>query len=314
MPHMVIEPALYDELQAQIRAIDEDRALDEEQNFVAREDARRVLERRVVSALERLIDDADKGERKRLRAVKRAALHVKSRLEQTNEVLFETFRTGLESASFSPDQVLERFSGYIDRSQEEEWGDPPRYDHLDTFVDGVFRIGVLPREQREPDPEMVLYQPTPARIVVDMVQRLGLGPDDVFYDLGSGVGRVTILAALLSDAHARGVEYETAYAEYAQRRVKDLNLARIAFINADARDVNYADGTVFFLYTPFKGKILQRVLALLRHEARNRRIRVCTYGPGTFELIEEGGFTCIDEFAPDIHRVAIFEHSKSPHS
>lgn len=307
MPRTMIEPALYDELQAHIRMIDEDRSLDEQQNFVAREDARRVLERQVVGVLERLIDDADKGERKRLRAVKRAALHVKSRLEQTNELLFEAFRTGIKSAVFTPNELLERFSGYIDRSQVEEWGDPPRYDQLDTFVDGVLRIDVLPREQREPDPEMVLYQPTPARIVVDLLQRLRLGPDDVFYDLGSGVGRVTILVALLSDARARGVEYETAYADYAQRRVKDLELPRSTFINADARDVNYADGTVFFLYTPFKGKILQRVLALLRHEARNRRIRVCTYGPGTFELIEEGGFTCVDEFAPDIHRVAIFE-------
>lgn len=307
MPRAMIDPVLYDELQAHIRMIDEDRSLDEQQNFVAREDARRVLERQVVGVLERLIDDADKGERKRLRAVKRAALHVKSRLEQTNELLFEAFRTGIKSAVFTPNELLERFSGYIDRSQVEEWGDPPRYDQLDTFVDGVLRIDVLPREQREPDPEMVLYQPTPARIVVDLLQRLRLGPDDVFYDLGSGVGRVTILVALLSDARARGVEYETAYADYAQRRVKDLELPRSTFINADARDVNYADGTVFFLYTPFKGKILQRVLALLRHEARNRRIRVCTYGPGTFELIEEGGFTCVDEFAPDIHRVAIFE-------
>jgi hypothetical protein len=266
-----------------------------------------VLDLRILSTVDRLIDDADKGEKKKLRAVKRQALRVKSLLEQANEHLYEAFRIGIKLERFTPSEILERLSGYIEPSLHEEWDDPPRYDHLDTFVDGVLRVGVLPRAQREPDPEMVLYQPTPARIVLDMVRRLQLGPDDVFYDLGSGVGRVTILAALLSGACAKGVEYETAYAEYAQRRVKELSLSRVEFINADARDVKYADGTVFFLYTPFKGKILQRVLALLRDESRRRHIRVCTYGPGTMELMEEGWTVGAGHPEPDIHQVAIFE-------
>jgi hypothetical protein len=35
---------------------------------------------------------------------------------------------------------------------------------------------------------------------------------------------------------------------------------------------------VFFMYTPFRGKILQQVLAKLRAQAQRRRITICTYG------------------------------------
>ena len=154
---------------------------------------------------------------------------------------------------------------------------------------------------------MVYYQPTPARIVLDLVDRLSLSSTDLFYDLGSGLGRVVITAALVSSAHMRGVEFEPAYCEYAQRHARALGLANVSFVNADAREVRYADGTVFFLYTPFKGTILQRVVQLLQFEARQRKIRVCTYGPGTLEMLQQDWLRSVDDAEPTIHRAAIFE-------
>ena len=38
-------------------------------------------------------------------------------------------------------------------------------------------------------------------------------------------------------------------------------------------------GTVFYLYSPFKGSILADVLAALRIESTRRHIKVCTLGP-----------------------------------
>jgi SAM-dependent methyltransferase len=188
------------------------------------------------------------------------------------------------------------------------WSDPPRYDPLDTFVDGILRISVLPRPQLRAEPEMVYYQPTPARIVLDMVDRLALSPRDVVYDLGSGLGRVVCLVALVSEARGIGVEFEPAYAAHAQRCARDLGLARAAFVNADAREVTYGDGTVFFLYTPFKGAILQRVVELLRYEAGKRRIRVCTYGPGTLDMLQQEWLVSVDDHEPSVDQVAIFEN------
>lgn len=298
-----LHPDVFADLQARIAIIEHDLSLAGDAAFVAREAARAEIEQQIVR-LEQLMAGAPKGEKQRLRALKRQALAVQRRLEYDNEQLFVSLRAQVQAGDYDKAALRLTLERCVDPNLPEEWDDPPRYDALDTLVDGILQIGTLPRAQRQPEPDMVGYQPTPARIVLDLVRRLALGPADVLYDLGCGLGRVVLLAALASDARVTGVEFEPTYVAFAQRRAADLNLARASFINADAREVNYADGTVFFLYTPFKGKILQRVLALLRYEAGRRRIRVCGYGPGTLDLLEQDWLAAVDE--PDIHRAEIF--------
>ena len=192
-------------------------------------------------------------------------------------------------------------------SEAETWHDPPRYDHLDSVLDGVLQIGAPPPPRSQLDPEMIPYQATPVRILLDMVDRLHLTPDDVFYDLGSGLGRVVLGMALMSTGRMKGVEIEPAYVEYARERAQALNVPQVSFVQADARSCDYADGTVFFLYTPFKGVLLRRVLTLLRAQSRTRRIRVCTYGPGTLEVQDQDWLMSDDDPDRDIHYVTIFE-------
>ncbi len=301
-----LHPAVYDEIQARIASIAQNQSLGDAANFVARAQALRVLNLDIVGRIDDLVDGADKGEKKRLRALKRQAFAAKALLEPLDEQLFGTFRDMIKHGNYPKPALHRTLRGYVERFEPEEWSDPPRYDHLDTFVDGLLQIASVPRAQKQPEPEMVYYQATPARIVLDMVERLSLSTDDLFYDLGSGLGRVAITTALVGDARVKGVEFEPAYVDYARRRVAALGLDRVSFINADAREVQYADGTIFFLYTPFKGKILQRVYQLLQYEARTRRIRVCSYGPGTLDVMEQDWLGSVDDVDPDIHRVAIF--------
>lgn len=307
MPREIIAQVVFDEIAAQIAAIESQQALVAMTNFVAREQARRVLTEQIIARLDRLIDGADKGQKKKLRALKRQAGAVKGLLQQAHDQLFATVRRQIEHGDYPAAEFMQLLSEYEERHEPETWSDPPLYDRLDTFVDGLLQIEEMPRLQRQPEAEMVLYQPTPARIVLDLVRRLQLCRDDVFYDLGSGLGRVPIIVDLVSEAQVKGVEYEPAYVDYARRRARILNLPRATFINADAREVNYADGTIFYLYTPFKGKILQGVLDLLRYEARRRRIRVCTYGPGTLEVLGEEWLASSDGREPDIDRPMIYE-------
>ena len=306
-----IHPTEYAELQARLAAVEADRSLADVPNFFARAAARTSIDRHVIRRVEYLLDGADKGEKKRLRALKREALRIQNLLAQVDEQFFVSFRRQIAAGAYTPAGVRELLRGFVEPCEREEWSDPPRYDPLDTFLDGILRISLLPRPQLRPDPEMVYYQPTPARIVLDMVDRLSLSPQDVVYDLGSGLGRVVCLVALVSEACGIGVEFEPAYAAHAQRSARELGLARAAFVNADARDVIYADGTVFFLYTPFKGAILQRVVELLRHEAGKRRIRVCTYGPGTLDMAQQEWLVCADDREPGVDHVAIFESRRA---
>ncbi|HVI59025.1 MAG TPA: hypothetical protein VM619_09180 [Luteimonas sp.] len=227
---------------------------------------------------------------------------LRARLERANAALHEAIRDdirhGRGRAALQP---------WIDAAAPGEGGDTrlegEGYDALDDLVDGVLRfdppggVAALP-------PGMVAYQPTPARHVVDMIDRAGLGEDDVLFDLGSGLGHVPLLAAILARARCIGVEIEPAYVECARRSAAALGLGDVAFLAQDARAADLSGGTVFYLYTPFTGAILRAVLGTLRREAARRAIRVCTFGPCTPVVAREPWLRTADALRE--HRVAIF--------
>jgi SAM-dependent methyltransferase len=159
--------------------------------------------------------------------------------------------------------------------------------YLDVFLNGVLDIGMTPAETTPLLPEMIGYYPTPAHVILALIEQARLSAHDVFYDLGAGLGRVALLVGLLTAAQVKGVEFEPAYCAYAQQRAHNLHLRRVTFINADARAVDYADGSVFFLYTPFTGRLLQEVLVKLRAEACTRTISIATYGACTRDVMQQ---------------------------
>lgn len=155
--------------------------------------------------------------------------------------------------------------------------DETGYDDLDVFIGRLLSDREMPMPTRALEPEMVEFYKTPARVVFDFVERFGVGPEDVFVDLGSGLGQVVILVNLLTGAKAKGIEIEPAYCEYARDCAWDLGLRDVEFVLGDARDADYSDGTVFFLYTPFRGQMMREVLGRLRREALSRPIRIIPF-------------------------------------
>lgn len=157
----------------------------------------------------------------------------------------------------------------------------PAYDLLDTFVHGLFHLAPEPTPALSLAPDMVFYQPTPVRVLLTLLDALPLTPTDVFYDLGSGLGHVPILVHLLTGLPAVGLEREPAYYAYARACADALHLPHVTFVQTDARDADFSEGTLFYLYTPFTGNILQTVLEKLKKHAQTRTIRLLTYGPCT---------------------------------
>jgi SAM-dependent methyltransferase len=153
---------------------------------------------------------------------------------------------------------------------------------------------------------MVFYQPTPARIVLELIEKADLTKEDVFYDAGSGLGQVAILVNLLSGVRTKGVELEPAYCDYARRCTRELNLSQVEFMNVDAREADYSDGTVFFMYTPFEGSLLQEVLEKLKGESCKRMIWVYTYGPCTLQVARQSWLERVDRNGDCMHKLAMF--------
>ena len=146
---------------------------------------------------------------------------------------------------------------------------------------------------------MVFYQQTPARVIFELAERAQLTPNDTFFDIGSGLGLVATLINLLTRAKTRGIEYEPAYCDYATACASKLNLADVTFINTTARNGDYAEGSVFFIYTPFEGTMLQQMLDILKKESLNRPIRIFTYGPCSPHVAQQNWLSCVKGPADD---------------
>jgi hypothetical protein len=178
------------------------------------------------------------------------------------------------------------------------------YDFLDELISGVLQLEKPEPEAAQVDAEMVFYQPTPARHIFDLIDRITLSEHDVLVDLGSGLGHVPLLTAICTGARCIGIELEAAYANSARQSANALKLHNVTFIHQDARAADLSGGTVFYLYTPFVGAILRAVLDLLRREAARRQIRVCTFGPCTATVAEEQWLQAAGALEAD--RVAVF--------
>jgi len=223
------------------------------------------------------------------------------RLEAVNQVLYEEARAEILREGSS-----RRFRQWL---AGDEAGVSPRpglsFDLRDEIVSGVLPL----REPDEPEvprsAEMLAYQPTPARHVVDLIARCELSCEDLLVDLGSGLGHVPLLVSMLTGNPTLGVELEPAYVGCARECADSLRIRQARFVAEDARAADLSSGTVFYLYTPFTGAILRDVLDRLRQEARNRPIRIGSLGPCTGTLLRQ---EWLQASAPaDTGRIAMFE-------
>jgi hypothetical protein len=234
-----------------------------------REPARFAERVQALDALEMLaLDVTDNGLSAQIAALQ-------TTLEAANDALCRHLRDCIRAGDTSDFRVLVRATA--DASLGEDVG----YDALDLLVTGVLGMDAPPDAPGPLEADLVFYQPTPARVLLTLLDQLQPTSADVFCDVGSGLGHVPILAHLLTGVRARGIELEPAYVRYAQAHAAALNLPDVRFTLADARQADFSGSTIIYLYTPFLGDVLRQVLATLQAEAAQRPLTICTYGPCT---------------------------------
>jgi hypothetical protein len=302
------DSAIHD-IQSQIETIERNEALYDVTCFGGRVEALETITFDIIERIEGLISTSDRLDT--LRALKQRAEQLREQLEEVDRILFQTFRATIRSGRYTCGALRREIHTVVGDSPDARPHDYVGYDCLDAFVDGLLLSAPAPQETRQREPEMVYYQPTAARVILQFIDRAHITGEDVLYDLGSGLGQVAILVHLLTGARAKGVEFEPAYCDYARECATALNLSGVEFVNLDAREADYSDGTVFFMYTPFEGRLLQEVLERLRHEARHRTIRVGTYGPCSLQVSRESWLQCMDQTPPHMHRLSVFRSISS---
>lgn len=197
---------------------------------------------------------------------------MEERLRRLDQAEFQPLRDELRDRGMSP----ERFGEVLASVPSYEW---------DAFTERLLDIHEVPAATKTRTLEMIKYQATPASSVFELVSLLG--PEDVLFDLGSGLGKVPLLAALLSPARTVGVELDPAYGDVAAKRATELGLKRAQFTVSDAREADYGEGTVFYFFFPFDGEVMSAVLAKIRADTKGRSIRIASLHKSTLRFDEE---------------------------
>ena len=159
----------------------------------------------------------------------------------------------------------------------------------------------------------IRYEPTRARPFRRQMRALGISCDGVFVDIGSGKGRVLVMAAEYGFNDIVGVDYAGSLCAVARENFARVHQDKTLLIHhCDAADYEFAEGeTVVYLYNPFDAVVMEKMMKRLNASLRKnpRKAWVIYHHPLWKSVIEAGGmFKLIDrqtfggcEFATFVH-------------
>jgi len=160
------------------------------------------------------------------------------------------------------------------------------------------------RELGYDDGRLVDYEPAEWSVLRRALPRGSMGRDDVFIDLGSGMGRVVLMAARYPFRRVIGVELSPQLHADAERnlaaahdrlRCRDVRLECANVMDYEVPD----DVTIVFLNNPFKGEIFDAAVeSILRSHGRRPRSMLVIYRHPVehARLMATGRFAVIGEW------------------
>lgn len=102
------------------------------------------------------------------------------------------------------------------------------------------------RPARQPD---IFFAPTWEPVVYEMLELAGVSRDDVVYDLGSGDGRIVILAAQKYGARGVGIELDPKLVRISNQVAREAGLQHLVrFVEGDLFAADISGATVVTLY------------------------------------------------------------------
>jgi protein-L-isoaspartate O-methyltransferase len=106
----------------------------------------------------------------------------------------------------------------------------------------------LPAQEKQAE-SLAPYYPTPPSIVEKMLQMGELKKGETMFDLGSGDGRVVVMAARKFGANATGVEINESLYKQSSAEIKRLKLTdRARIIHGDVTQQDYSKADLLTVY------------------------------------------------------------------
>ncbi len=142
--------------------------------------------------------------------------------------------------------------------------------------------------------KLAQYYPTPVTVVDRMLQLGGLKAGETMFDLGSGDGRIPILAAQKYKAKGIGVEFDDSLVKQSLDRVKALGLTSlVSIIHGDLLKQNYQSADLITVYllpvgnelvTPILDRQLKKGARVVAHD-----FEFAAWRPSRTEDIDDDG-------------------------
>jgi SAM-dependent methyltransferase len=142
----------------------------------------------------------------------------------------------------------------------------------DHLVEEILDIAYPPLEELDLPCDAVPYSPSGLGEILFTLKRAGIGPGSTLVDLGSGLGKVVLLAAFLTGAEAYGVEIDPHLVAHARAAAVALGLERAHFIHGDIRSAELPAADAYYLFIPLHRS--SDVVERLAPVAKERAIRV----------------------------------------
>jgi hypothetical protein len=144
----------------------------------------------------------------------------------------------------------------------------------------------------------VPFVPTYASDIKFIVNKLGISSRDVFYDLGSGNGKVVFLVEKLSGAKAKGFE-RTLWTHWWAKIQKVISRSQAEFSNNNFFKENWSGANIIYcyLYPPLMG----RIEAKFKSEMK----------PGSIAIVRDFPFPTMPHtdkyFLPKQHEIYVYK-------
>src|SRR4051812_37908136 len=125
----------------------------------------------------------------------------------------------------------------------------------------------IPAQAQAPKTPDIHFAVTPQPLADRMLTLAGVTKDDVVYDLGSGDGRIVVLAAQKYGARGVGIEIDHRLVEISREVAREGEVAdRVTFVEGDlfTADISKATVVTMWLSTP----VNRRLEPKLRRELR----------------------------------------------
>jgi SAM-dependent methyltransferase len=120
----------------------------------------------------------------------------------------------------------------------------------DHLVEEILEVAYPPLADWQLPGDAVPYSPSGLTEILFALETTELAPQQTFVDLGSGLGKVVLLVALLSGATAYGVEIDPRLVAGARAAAVVLGLQNAHFVEADIRVSELPAADVYYMFSP----------------------------------------------------------------